>query len=159
MRSSTALLGLTALAILLTLSARAEAPAGLPEGRDFGGGLTLAELTPLAKIVEEPERFEGRPVLVRGRLADVCQKKGCWTIVRADDVQMRVRFKDYGFFLPTDSIGANAYVEGIVQVVTLSEREARHYEAEGRDGKPEAIEGPVREVAFTATGVRLLSGD
>jgi hypothetical protein len=130
--------------------------AGVPSGRDFGAGLTLTETTSLDAIVRAPEAHTDRPALVRGRLADVCQKKGCWTILRDAGAQVRVTFKDYGFFLPTDAIGADAYVEGVVEVVTLSVNEARHYASESRDGDPEAIGSPVREVSIVASGVRLL---
>ena len=42
-----------------------------------------------------------------------------------------------------------------VKVEVLSEKMARHYEAETVGGDPSAIEGPQREVGFTATGVRI----
>ena len=44
----------------------------------------------------------------RGRVADVCRRKGCWTILRDGDTQVRVRFKGYSFFVPTDSQGREA---------------------------------------------------
>lgn len=141
---------------LLAPVAHADPPAKLPSGDDFGAGLSLSRPTPLAEIVGSPERFAEKPVLVRGRLADVCQRKGCWTVVRDGTAQVRVRFKDYGFFLPTDATGREAYVEGLAKVVTLSKKDARHYESESRNGDPGSITGPVREVAFTASGVRLL---
>ena len=97
-----------------------------------------------------------RKVLVRGRVADVCQRKGCWTILQDGETRVRVRFKDYAFFLPTDCNGREALVEGIVEVKTLSEAMARHYEEESTDGAPEAVQGPRREVGITASGVRLL---
>ena len=69
---------------------------------------------------------------------------------------MSVRFHDYGFFLPKDAMGVRAQLEGIAEIRTLSENEARHYAAESRDGDPDSIEGPQREIGFVATGVRLL---
>ncbi|MCG8587799.1 MAG: DUF4920 domain-containing protein [Proteobacteria bacterium] len=128
----------------------------LPPGDDFGAALTLRETTPLAAVVADPERFAGRSVLVRGRVSDVCQKKGCWTILRDGEAHVRVRFEDYGFFLPKDSLGSDAWAQGVVSVVTLSEDEARHYEAESRGGDPDRIQGPQRRVHFTASGVRLV---
>ena len=125
-------------------------------GAELGAGITLDEVTPLADLVARPADFSDRPVLVRGRMADVCQVKGCWTILQAGDARVRVRFADYGFFVPTDSVGAEALAEGRVEVVALSEDEARHYAAESRGGDPDAIDGPVREVSFVATGVRLV---
>ncbi len=128
----------------------------VPEGEDFGRGVSLGEVTELAQVVATPERFDQEPVLLHGTLSDVCQKKGCWTILRDGTASVRVRFQDYGFFLPTDSIGAEAFVEGRVKVETLSAATARHYEAESRDGDPDSVTGPRREIGFVATGVRLV---
>jgi hypothetical protein len=144
------------LAVLVLASLGADSPPMLRGGEDFGAGLTLQRSTPLAEVVSAPERFEQLPVLLHGRLSDVCQRKGCWTILRDGDVQVRVRFRDYGFFLPKDATGAEAFVEGVVKVETLSEKEVRHYESEARDGDPEAVTGPRREVGFVASGVRLV---
>jgi hypothetical protein len=144
--------------LLLALSASGAFGADVAsEGEIFGAPPTLERTTPLAEILRDPARFEGRTVLLHGRVSDVCQRKGCWTVIRDGDAHVRVRFEDYGFFLPTDSIGAEAWAQGRVSVVTLSEREARHYESESRGGDPSRIEGPVREVRFTASGVRLVT--
>ncbi len=123
--------------------------------RAFGAALTLDEPTPLSTILERPEAFEKKPILLHGRISDVCQKKGCWTILRDGEQFVRVRFQDYGFFLPGDVQGQEAWVEGVVSVRTLSEREARHYAAESSQGDPESIRGPQREIGFVASGVRV----
>jgi hypothetical protein len=150
----------TASLILFALVAAFESAAGasppIPPGSDFGAGLTLSELTPLAEVVRAPEKFEARPVLLRGRISDVCQRKGCWVVLRDGGEQVRVRFHDYSFFLPTDASGSEAFVEGIVKVEELSQKAARHYAMESVAGDPDSIAGPQREVGFTATGVRLL---
>ena len=143
--------------LLLSLgNVRGAAASEPPEGEDFGAGISLERVTALAEVKARPEHFAGEAVLLHGKLSDVCQRKGCWTILRDGDATVRVRFEDYGFFLPRDVIGAEAYVEGRVTVRTLSEREARHYESESRDGNPDAVVGPQREVGFLASGVRLL---
>jgi hypothetical protein len=128
------LLLLAALPLLLGGDAQLEA---LPEGEDFGAGLTLEQTTPLAEIVRDPARFAGDTVLIHGQVTEVCQKKGCWTVIREGDEHVRVRFKDYGFFLPKDCVGAEAYAQGSVSVETPS----------------------ADELNFTATGVRLVGGD
>ena len=135
----------------------ANAEATAPEGRDFGAGLTLSSPTTLAALLETPEAFGEEPVLVHGRIADVCQKKGCWTILRDGDATVRVRFQDYGFFLPQDVQGQEAWVEGVVTVRTLSQKEARHYASESTGGDPDSIDGPQREVGFLASGVRVVA--
>jgi hypothetical protein len=141
--------------------ATAGQPAAIPSGTDFGAGLTLTRPTPLSEVVQDPERFEQQPILVHGRVSDVCQRKGCWLMLSDEAAHVRVHFKDYGFFVPTDSMGNEVFVEGIVTVETLSESAARHYESESRRGDPDLVNGPQREVIFTATGVRLVgrSGD
>jgi hypothetical protein len=153
------LVWLSAFLILVPGVAMAEQSRGIPAGTDFGAGLTLEQSTALADVVQDPERFAEQPVLLHGRIADVCQRKGCWVILRDEGEHVRVRFKDYGFFLPTDSTGEEAFVEGVVTVKTLSEEDARHYESESRGGNPDGVEGPQREVGVTASGVRLVRGE
>jgi hypothetical protein len=157
LRSRPGLCALLAIATLASLGA--ELPPEIPDGRDFGAGLTLERPTALAEVLRAPERFAEEPILLHGRISDVCQRKGCWTILRDGADQVRVRFRDYGFFLPTDSTGAEAFVEGVIRVETLSEKAARHYEAESRDGDPDAVTGPRREVGVVASGVRLIGRD
>jgi len=145
------------LLVALSAPAAGAAPvATVSEGEVFGATPTLERTTPLPEILRDPARFEGQTVLLHGRISDVCQRKGCWTVIRDGEAHVRVRFEDYGFFLPKDSIGAEAWVQGSVSVATMSEREARHYEAESRGGDPSRVDGPVREVRFTASGVRLV---
>jgi hypothetical protein len=147
------------IAIFLLLASVAGAEKVLPAGADYGAGLTLEEATPLRDVVSRPEQYADRTLLVKGRIRDVCQRKGCWMILTDGESQMRVRFADYGFFVPKDSSGKDAWVEGRVAVEEISEKEARHYEAEAIDGDPSRIHGPQRVVSFTATGVRVVSAD
>ncbi len=153
---------LTSLVTFLVLAASpvgaGEAPI-IPAGKDFGAGLTLVRPTRVAEVVLAPEQFEKQQLLLHGQISDVCQRKGCWTILQDGDAHIRVRFRDYGFFLPKDATGAEAFIEGVVKVETLSEKAARHYEAESRSGDPESVQAPRREVGFTASGVRLVGRD
>ena len=66
----------------------------------------------------------------------------------------RIDAKLGGFFVPTDSQGAKATVEGLVEINTLSKEDAAHLEGEGakitRNAAGEAV-----ELAMVATGVEL----
>ncbi len=128
-------------------------------GDPFGAALTLERTTPLAKVIAAPERYAEEPVLLRGRLTELCQKKGCWTVLKDGDAVVRVRFQDYGFFLPKDALGRTALVQGVADVRILSEREARHLAAESAGTDPDDVTGPVREVGFVASGVLLLPAE
>ena len=111
---------------------------------------------PLKDLLESPEAHAGRTVLVEAKVRKACERKGCWMELAADDKGpgVRVTFKDYAFFVPLDSAGSTARVEGVVKVAELSEQHAKHYEDEGgivprgKDGKP-------REVQLVAAGVEL----
>ena len=140
--------------LLLGADSGPDAP---PDASDFGAGISLTEPTRLETLLDAPDAYAGKNVLVRGRLTDVCQKKGCWTILRDGESSVRVRFLDYAFFLPSDAVGREALVEGEVSVRVLSEKDARHYAEETAGGSPEEIHGPQREVGFVARGVRLLA--
>jgi len=40
---------------------------------------------------------------IEGKITEVCQAKGCWMVVVDGDTYARVTFKDYGFFVPTET--------------------------------------------------------
>ena len=131
-------------------------PTASEEVREFGAGIQLSETTPLEAVMSEPSRYSEKPILLEGRITDLCMKKGCWTVITDGERALRVRFQDYGFFLPQGELGAKALVEGVAEERTLSKRQARHLASESRDGKPEEIDGPQKVIGFVATGVRLL---
>jgi hypothetical protein len=149
-------------AVLLSLATAAgamgsEGGLDIPAGEDFGAGITLSETSDLGEVLSDPAKYADTPVLLRGRISDVCQKKGCWLVLADGDHRVRIRFADYGFFVPKDCHGKQAYAEGQVETETLSEREARHYAAESIGGDSSAIRGPQEVVSFTATGIRIVS--
>jgi len=67
----------------------------------------------------------------------------------------RVTFKDYGFFVPTDSAGAEAQVEGQVAVKRVRAAHVKHYEGEGATFPSKREDGSADEVRIVATGVEL----
>lgn len=134
-------------------------PLGAPAGV-FGAGVTLPEAAPLERVVAEPGAFAGRPVRVDGRIKDVCRKKGCWMVLSDGEREVRVRFKDYAFFVPRDASGRTVVVQGEVKAEEISEEVARHYAEEGGDPERAAeIHGPQRVVSIIATGVEVLGRD
>ena len=51
-------------------------------------------------LVQSAGKFSGK---ITGKVTEVCQEKGCWMkIERENGEQLMVKFKDYGFFMPTD---------------------------------------------------------
>lgn len=109
-----------------------------------------AKAITIAQLLEQPDNYKKKPVVVEGTVASVCTNMGCW--MQLDSV--RVTFKDYGFFVPTDSKGMQARAEGVVKVKTLSKEEADHLEGEGAKLNRNA-DGTAKEVTFVANGVEL----
>jgi hypothetical protein len=113
--------------------------------------------TELGALLKSPTDFDGKAVFLEAKVRKACERKGCWMELApatGNGPGVRVTFKDYGFFVPLDSAGRVAKVEGQVKVADLSEESAKHYESEGavvprgKDGKP-------REVQLVAYGVEL----
>lgn len=129
--------------------------AALPAGADFGAPIELERVTSVDDVVRHAERFENRTILVSGRVSDVCQKKGCWTVLRGESESIRIRFADYAFFVPKDSQGRLAYAEGVVEVAKPDPDAIAHYASESKQPPPEARDSD-RTVSFTATGIRFV---
>lgn len=86
----------------------------------------------------------------------VCASKGCWMRLDiADEEQVFVKFKDYGFFVPTDTKEGDAIVEGKAYLEEVSVDELRHMAQDAGKSKEEiaAINKPERELRFMADGV------
>ncbi len=98
-------------------------------------------------------------VQVEGAVLSVCKMKGCWMkMPLADGKEMRVRFKDYGFFVPKDCEGQVALLQGKAYYDTTSVDDLRHYAVDGGMSEEEAAETylePEIAIAFEATGVVL----
>jgi len=129
------------------------------DGRSFHGNrideqdaLPVAQLSSI--LANEGDMAD---IKVTGEVDAACQMKGCWmTMKLADGSDMRVRFKDYGFFVPKDCAGKNAVVQGKAFYDTTSVDMLRHYAVDGGMSEEEAEQKytePEVAIAFEATGV------
>ncbi len=113
----------------------------------------------VSELVAKPEAFEGRSAIVNGYVRRACSRRGCWMELAegADEHSpgCRVTFKDYGFFVPTDSAGATARVEAKVVVASISPSSVNHLESEGASFANKTPDGAARELRLIATGVEL----
>ncbi|MEW5743529.1 MAG: DUF4920 domain-containing protein [Myxococcota bacterium] len=121
-----------------------------------GEKLKGLELVAFEKLLASPKEYDGKTVALEAKVRQACTKKGCWMELAANDKSpgVRVTFKDYGFFVPLDSAGSTAKVEGTVKVAELSPEKAKHYEAEGAKVARDK-DGKFREVQLVAVGVEL----
>ena len=138
----------SALLLLLPLSL-------LAASGKFGAPVGDAPKVALADLVKDPSAWSGKTVKTEGVVSTVCQEKGCWMTLKSGDQSVRVTFKDYGFFVPKDSAGATAVMEGVFSVKTIPEAKAKHYAGETPGGKPDAIKGDQKELSLVASGVEI----
>lgn len=113
------------------------------------GSISTAAL--LTKV-ETKGTFEGK---VTGVIQEVCTKKGCWfTMALPNGSSMRVTFKDYGFFIPTNSQDFPITLDGVATLTETDVETLRHYAADQGKTKQEveAITVPKKEITFVATG-------
>ena len=106
----------------------------------------------LVSIINSEESLEGKVVTLETEVAQVCQKKGCFFVANQDGYSARITFKDYGFFIPTDSQGKKVKLVGTFNVTELTEEKAKHY-AEDAGEDAEKIKGPQKEYSIVATSV------
>lgn len=125
----------------------------------FGQGLQGLAPTPLADILARPADFDGRTVAVSGHVARACSRKGCWMEIATgpEDTapSCRVTFENYAFFVPKDSPGSQARLEGKVTISRIKPSHVEHLESEGARFSSKNPDGSALEVQIVATGVEL----
>ena len=111
----------------------------------------------LVQKVNELGEFQGQ---VQGVIKEVCTKKGCWmTMELAEGQEMRITFKDYGFFVPLNSKDYPVIIEGVATKKTVDVATLKHY-AEDAGASAEEIQkisSPKEEYEFVASGVKILN--
>ena len=124
----------------------------------FGERIDQADAISMQQLLENLESTESLDAKVEASVLEACQMKGCWMEVDAGDGKtMRVKFKDYGFFVPKNSAGKTAVMRGTATRETTSVADLRHYaEDGGKSGEEiEKITEPEEQLVFVADGVIL----
>lgn len=92
------------------------------------------------------------------KVKEVCKAKGCWMKLElSDGEEAMVRFKDYGFFMPTDIEGKEVVVNGLAFVESMSVEDQKHYAEDSGATADELAEitTPKKTYGFEADGVLL----
>jgi hypothetical protein len=144
--------------IVVAAAVLAAVPAFAGEARDwesYGGTVTVdaKKSKSVAKMTKATPAGSAE-VLATGTIGEVCQSKGCWMTVKDGDKDMRVEFKDYGFFVPWDSEGKVVRMQGVVVERTMTEEEREHYAAESKSKK----KLPEKSLVFVASAVQIENG-
>ncbi|MDR3668537.1 MAG: DUF4920 domain-containing protein [Ignavibacteriaceae bacterium] len=118
--------------------------------KEYGKKITLKDKTKISVILNNPDKFLNKKVLVEGTILAVCDKRGCWMEISSDKEaqKIKIKVKDGEIVFPMTGIGKKALVEGEVQKISITKddaiKQAKH-EAEERKTKfdPSSITGPV----------------
>jgi len=107
----------------------------------------------LGDLMKDKQTYLDQEVMVETRIAKVCQKKGCFFVAQEGPSTARVSFKDYGFFIPTDSGGKNVVLLGTFSRKSISEEQAEHYAADL--GETAAPKPEMFEYSIVASAVKI----
>ena len=123
----------------------------------YGAELTFKEVTKIDEILKDTKAYAGRKVLISGTIESVCQKRGCWMIIKDGETRTQIKFQGYAFFVPFDVSGRTVKVEGVAKETELSEKMRRHYAEDAGKSKEEIekIVGPEKTVMFIADAVEV----
>lgn len=127
-----------------------------------GAPLGDSEMVSLKDVMESPEKYAGKSVLVKGVIVRSCKMEGCWAELAPSmdsKTSVRVKFKDHQFFIPLKSEGFNAKAEGVFSVKVLSKEEVDHLIEDGGKFENRNEDGSVREIAFEASGIVLTKAE
>jgi len=144
------------LSVLILMGGAQAQSKSKPNG--LGAAFNAKNAIPAAELPRLLGTQDSVAVKVTGQVQQVCQAKGCWMDVKlADNSAMKVRFKDYGFFVPKDLAGKTVTINGMAYNKTLSVAEQQHYaqDAGKSDAEVKAISQPQRSITFVASGVEI----
>lgn len=116
----------------------------------YGEEITTSESIDLQSFLQKVDTTS-QDFKVQGIVQEVCQMKGCWmTLQNEEGANIRITFKDYGFFVPKDISGREVIMEGQARQEIIDEDMARHY---AEDGGVEYDESMRESITFIARGV------
>ncbi|WP_210515175.1 DUF4920 domain-containing protein [Hymenobacter terricola] len=125
-------------------------------GQTYGAVISPDGAVPVSALGVALNARDSAQVKVAGKASAVCQAKGCWmTLPTADGKEMRVRFRDYAFFVPKDLSGHDVVVSGWAYRSTVPKAELQHYakDAGKSDQEIAAITQDEQQLTFLADGV------
>mgnify|MGYP003687344889 CR=1 FL=1 len=124
----------------------------------YGTDFKTENFIAMEKIVTQFDNYKDKEVVLKAKAEKVCAKKGCWMSMKLKNKSVRVKFKDYGFFVPMSLEKKDIYVKGIMTREKVSIKDTRHYLEDAGASKKEisAVTKPSYEFHFTASGVKLL---
>ncbi len=129
-------------------------------GQDFEASApkSIDWLLDSTKETQKSEEVLGKDLVVQAKIDKVCESKGCWFETKSSKGEsIRVTFKDYGFFIPKESLGKTITMQGQLIEKTLSVKTQRHYlkDAKAPQKEIDAVTAPKSVYQFVASGLKI----
>ena len=123
----------------------------------YGVEFTLAKAEPVTGLLADPKPHVGKTVRVSGEVTTVCQKAGCWLVMRGDEGDtLRVTMKEHGFAVAKDIAGRTAHVEGEVIEHAVDPETVAHFKSETDADGDVPEEGKTHVYEIVASAVQVL---
>jgi hypothetical protein len=94
-------------------------------------------------------------VKIEGKITEVCQAKGCWMVLVDGDKYARVTFKDYGFFVPTETSMQDGTIFGELSRTVLTKEQVQHYAEDAGREHAKVSDDPLEEYWLVASAVSI----
>ena len=150
---------LRSLAVFLTLAGPSSNLIGKANEvkTQYGSAIPDQPLIAMEALQKDFSKYQGKSVVTEGKVVKVCQKKGCWMSLQNPAGDIRVTFKNYGFFVSPDLIDKSVRLVGELEQKEISESDAKHYLEDENAPKAEVdkIKGPQITWQFVASGVKI----
>lgn len=115
--------------ILLFLVRITAAQENEAKSKSYGEGITLKDTTAVSDILANYQDFVGNKVMVKGRIVNVCKKRGCWMSLSGDKEFQTIRIKvnDGEIIFPFEARGKLALAEGTVETFEMTMEQTLKY--------------------------------
>lgn len=125
--------------------------------KSYGEAITAEGAISTAELIEKMKASDSLATKLEADVITSCTKKGCWMDVQLPDGEvMKVKFKDYGFFVPTEGLeGKRAVLKGYATKEVTDVATLKHYAEDAGKSEEEIakITEPEESLFFIADGV------
>ena len=127
----------------------------------FGEEINGENALDAAQFITDNKENDSIKIKLSGEITSVCQMKGCWMTMNVGEEELRITFKDYGFFVPKNSSGNDAVIEGSLYKKLVDVETLKHYAEDAGKSEEEinAITEPKEQFVFEASGLVIYGDD
>lgn len=134
----------------------------LAETQHYGAKISLSKLTEISDIMQEPEEYVGKRVLVEGKVVMICAVNGCWMDVESNKTNevVHISIPADMFTFTMSAQDRKVHIEGVVERLDMSKEEAiTWYKQKAEDAHvdfdPTTVTGPESIYLIKALGAEL----